>query len=350
MEHPKIMHKIDVFEVVECMAALIRSEERKKCTELRLQLVHFEVLNYLSHSNKYTDTPAATAAYFGMTRGTVSQSLIVLEKKGYLEKNQDEDDKRIIHVTLLSSGLTLLKKARRTDLFDKATLLLQKKSTEPIKNDIFIDVLNALQKASQSQSFKSGQIQKIDMMKSPTVFDLIEYMAALIRSEERRRCTVLKLQLVHFQVLEYLSICNKYSNTPATIASYLGITRGTISQTLILLEKRAFIAKKQDQIDKRILHIQLLKKGFNTYQKAKPTELFEKATKILEKNTSVPDGERIFIEALTAIQKANNSLSFGICNTCKNFTKASPGYFCELTQEKLSKSDSEKICQEHVPI
>ena len=136
------------------MAALIRSEERKKCTELRLQLIHFEVLNYLSQSNKYTDTPAATASYFGMTRGTVSQSLIVLEKKGYLEKHKDESDKRIIHVKLLPSGITLLKKARRTELFNKANRLLMNDISAPIKIDTICNVLNALLKASQEQSFK----------------------------------------------------------------------------------------------------------------------------------------------------------------------------------------------------
>ena len=342
------MPEIDIFEIVECMAALIRAEERKKCTELRLQLMHFEVLNYLSHSNKYTDTPAATASYFGMTRGTVSQSLIVLEKKGYLEKSKDEDDRRVIHVNLLPPGLAILKKARSTELFSKATLLL--KQDISIQNGLFVAVLSALQKASQSQSFKAGHIQKIDIMKNPTVFDLIEYMAALIRSEERKRCTELKLQLVHFQVLEYLSLCNKYSDTPAAITNYLGMTRGTVSQTLILLEKKELIEKRQDKSDKRVLHIQLLKKGFNTLNKAKPTDLFKKAAIILEKNSSIKGGEEIFIEALTALQKANNSHSFGICGSCKNFTRKSTGFFCELTQENLSKSDSEKICQEHVPV
>lgn len=341
------MQESDIFEIVECMAALIRSEERKKCTELRLQLMHFEVLNYLSHSNKYTDTPAATASYFGMTRGTVSQSLIVLEKKGYLEKNKDESDKRVIHVKLLPSGLAILKKARRTELFNKATLLL--KEDISIKSSLFFEVLNALEKASQSQSFKTGKIKKIDIMRSPTVFDLIEYMAAVIRSEERRHCTALKLQLVHFQVLEYLSVCNKYSDTPAAITNYLGMTRGTVSQTLILLEKRELIEKRQDQVDKRVFHIQLLKKGFNIYHKAKPTELFEKAVKILEKNGMIKGGEDIFVDALTALQKANDSQSFGICRSCKNFTNTAAGFFCELTQEALSKSDSEKICQEHMP-
>lgn len=344
------MQESNIFKIIEYMATLIRSEERKKCTELRLQLIHFEVLNYLSHSNKYTDTPAATASYFGMTRGTVSQSLIVLEKKGYLEKSKDEMDKRIIHVKLLPSGQSILKKARQTELFTTATLLLKKNIVDPINIETVFNVLTALQKASHSQSFKVAQVKKNDIMKNPTVFDLIEYMAALIRSEERRRCTELKLQLVHFQVLEYLSLCNKYSDTPAAITNYLGMTRGTVSQTLILLEKKQLIEKTQDQSDKRVFHVQLQKKGFNILSKAKPTKLFTKAAKILKNNSTYKGEEEIFIKALTALQKANNSHSFGICSTCKNFTKKSSHYFCELTQETLSKDDSEKICQEHIPV
>ncbi|MEE9337352.1 MAG: MarR family transcriptional regulator [Methylococcaceae bacterium] len=347
----KSTQEIDFFEIIKCMAALIRSEERKKCTKLRLQLIHFEVLQYLSHSNQYTDTPAATASYFGMTRGTVSQSLIVLEKKGYLEKSKDKNDKRVIHITLLPSGQAILKKARRSELYSKATKLLKENTSTPIKINIFFDVLNALQKALQPQSFNSGRNKNSAMIKNPTIFDLIELMAILIRSEERKKCTELKLQMVHFQVLEYLSLCNKYSDTAAAITNYLGMTRGTVSQTLILLEKRKFIKKNQDLTDKRVFHIQLLKKGFNILNRAKPTDLFKKASIILKKNSStMPDGKDFFIEALTALQKANNSYSFGICITCKNFMTNSTGFFCQLTQENLSISDSEKICQEHVPI
>lgn len=344
------MQKVDIFEYVKCMAALIRSEERKKCTELRLQLMHFEVLDYLSHSNQYTDTPAATASYFGMTRGTVSQSLIVLEKKGYIEKHKDEEDKRIVHVHLLPSGHAILKKTRRTELFNKATLVLNKNKPNPVQQQEFEQALNALQKASQSQSFKSGTNKFLNSQKKSTVFELIGYMSALIRSEERKRCTELKLQMVHFQILEYLSLCNKYSDTPAAITNYLGMTRGTVSQTLIILEKKEFIQKTRDQTDKRVYHIQLLPKGLNTLEIAKPTALFKNATAILNNELSINGGGEIFIEALTALQKANNSQSFGLCKTCKNFSKKSKGFFCELTQENLSKNDSEKICLEHAPI
>ena len=75
------MQDPDIYELIECMTTLIRSEERKRCTELSLQPIHFQMLSFLSHCNKYSDTPAAVADYLDMPRGTVSQSLIILEQK-----------------------------------------------------------------------------------------------------------------------------------------------------------------------------------------------------------------------------------------------------------------------------
>ncbi|MDQ7089532.1 MAG: MarR family transcriptional regulator [Methylococcales bacterium] len=341
------MQTATIFNSIECMAALICAEERKKCAELRLQLVHFELLNYLSHSNRYIDTPSATASYFGMTCGTVSQSLIVLEKKGYIKKNKDEIDKRIIHVNLQPLGRDILKKAQQTALFNAAQLILKQTQKDMSKTIVFTNVLVALQKASLSASFKVIEANKFNHLKNATVFDLVESMTTLIRSKERKRCTELKLQRVHFQIFKYLAHCNKYSDMPATIANYLGVTRGTMSQSLIVLEKKGFISKNQDEKDKRVFHIQLLDKGLAILKKATLIELFEKATFILEKNTSLVDVEILFVNALTALQKANNSFSFGVCNTCVNFQKQSTGFFCQLTQEKLTKIDSKKICQEH---
>ena len=186
-------------------------------------------------------------------------------------------------------------------------------------------------------------------MKKTNVFKLIGYMTALIRSEERRRCSELKLQLTHLQVLEYISFCNKYSDTPAALANYLGMTRGTVSQTLIILEKRGLLTKTQDLADKRVYHLQLSAAGVDILEKAKPAELFAGAEAMLSDDFSELEGDAIFVAALTALQKANQSNSFGLCKTCKNFTKTATGFFCELTQEPLTAQDSEKICQEHIP-
>ena len=186
-------------------------------------------------------------------------------------------------------------------------------------------------------------------MQGVDIYNLIERMAALIRSEERKICTELGLQPVHFQVLDYLARCNKYSNTPAATSKYLGMTRGTVSQTLIILEKRGLIEKIPDSSDKRVIHLHLLPEGLTILNQAQPTELFNKASAILNQHPAAMNGE-IIVQALIALQKANNSQSFGLCNTCQHFTKTAKGFVCGLTNEKLSKSDSEKICQEHTLI
>lgn len=186
-------------------------------------------------------------------------------------------------------------------------------------------------------------------MQKSDLFEFIEYMAALIRSEERRKCTELGLQPVHFQLMNYLSRCNKYSDTPAATANFLGMTRGTVSQSIIILEKKGYIKKAQDQNDKRVVHLSLLPDGAKILQEAKPTQLFDKALAFLNEESSGINGNEMFARALTALQKANNSNTFGLCKSCKNFSIKDGEFFCLLTQEILSTEDSEKICQEHIP-
>jgi len=181
-------------------------------------------------------------------------------------------------------------------------------------------------------------------MEKSSVFDLIERMSALIRSEERRRCTELGLQPVHLQVMDYLSRCNRYSDTPAALANYLGMTRGTVSQTILLLEKKGYLKKTADENDKRMVHLSLLAEGDALMNKASPAELYSQASAIFNENINQ---ENVFINALNALQKANKSQSFGLCKTCKYFTETSVGFVCDLTKEQLSQGDSEKICQEH---
>ncbi len=178
------------------------------------------------------------------------------------------------------------------------------------------------------------------------VYAPIERMVALIRSEERRRCTELGLQPVHLQVLDYISRCNRYSDTPAALANYLGMTRGTVSQTVLLLERNGLIEKMTDTQDKRIVHLTLSVEGNAILEKARPTNLFENANEIFSKNEFL-NHEDSFLNALLALQKANQSQSFGLCKTCQYFTQTTDGFTCGLTKQPLSELDSQKICQEH---
>lgn len=179
------------------------------------------------------------------------------------------------------------------------------------------------------------------------VYAPIERMVALIRSEERRRCTELGLQPVHLQMLDYISRCNRFSDTPAALANYLGMTRGTVSQTLLLLERNGYIEKNTDTQDKRVIHLKLTPDGKAILVKASPATLYQEANEIFSKNDFL-NHEDSFMNALLSLQKANQSQSFGLCKTCQYFTLVTDGFTCGLTKQPLSKADSEKICQEHI--
>ncbi|WP_336469732.1 MarR family winged helix-turn-helix transcriptional regulator [Crenothrix polyspora] len=193
-------------------------------------------------------------------------------------------------------------------------------------------------------------IVNLSIMETIDVFDLIERMSALIRSEERKKCAALGLQAVHLQALNYILRCNRYSDTPAALTNYLGMTRGTVSQTLSLLEKKGYITKTTDIHDRRVIHLELSKEGKNILEQARPAELFIKASALLKQKENIEDYETTFSNALTALQKANQSQSFGQCKTCHYFTTTDDGFLCGLTRQPLSQSDSEKICQEHTVV
>lgn len=183
-------------------------------------------------------------------------------------------------------------------------------------------------------------------MNSYNLFEQIERIGALIRAEERKKCKELGLQAIHVQILHYLSICNKYSNTPAAISNYIGITRGPISQTVIYMAQKGLIEKNSGISDKRVVHLRITPHGKDIFAQLKPTAIFSQASLILEKNGF--HSPEPFIQVLVALQKANNSRTFGICKTCKYFQKTTKGNICGLTTEKLSEDDSKKICNEHM--
>ncbi|NOQ34565.1 MAG: MarR family transcriptional regulator [Methylococcaceae bacterium] len=184
-------------------------------------------------------------------------------------------------------------------------------------------------------------------MRTANIFDSIERIAALMRAEERKRCAEFGLQPVHLQVLDYLLICNQYSDTPAALSKYLGMTRGTVSQTLLLMQKKGYVEKIPDTDDKRVIHLKISAAGKKILVQAKPVDLFEQASALLEADGKAGVSEDFFLQALSALQTVNQSQSFGLCKTCKHFTPKTQGGLCGLTKAKLTKADSEKICQEH---
>ena len=94
------------------------------------------------------------------------------------------------------------------------------------------------------------------MDKSPEVLlELVERLGNLLRAEFRRAGADEQLQPVHVHALVYLTRANRYSNTPQAMAEYLGLTKGTMSQSLLLLDRRGLIERYQDDLDRRVVRL-----------------------------------------------------------------------------------------------
>lgn len=73
-----------------------------------LSPAQWEALRFLARANRYSRGPSALAEFLGTTKGTISQTLIALENKGYLRRLRGEQDKRSVILELTPAGETLL--------------------------------------------------------------------------------------------------------------------------------------------------------------------------------------------------------------------------------------------------
>ncbi|MEQ1621189.1 MAG: MarR family winged helix-turn-helix transcriptional regulator [Methylococcales bacterium] len=179
-------------------------------------------------------------------------------------------------------------------------------------------------------------------------FKLIERISTLVRSEERKKLAALGLQPIHIQVLDYLDSCNSYSNTAAAITEYFGLTKGTVSQSLQVLERKAFIAKTLDPEDARIFHLTLTEEGRNLLELVHADDVFAQA-ELAVQNQQYSSIDAALLAALETLQKTHKAPSFGTCDTCVNFDVEDNHYLCSITRLPLFQAETDKICREHIP-
>lgn len=178
------------------------------------------------------------------------------------------------------------------------------------------------------------------------LYQLIERTGNLLRVEQRLAGKDLGLQEVHLQVLLYLSLCNRYSNTPIAVTEYLNATKGTVSQSLKVLENKGYLTKQPDANDKRVVHLNLTTKGEKIVQQVIPPLSFIETIEGLTSQQAQEIQQNLTL-LLTSLQQANKLRSFGVCQTCQFFLREENGFRCGLTKEALSKDDSSRICREH---
>ncbi len=172
---------------------------------------------------------------------------------------------------------------------------------------------------------------------------LLERLGALVHQSVRDDAARHGLLPIHVLVLGYLARANRYSDLPIAIAEYFGITRGTVSQSLAVLEDKGLLVKEPDERHGKRIHLRLTRAG--------RVVLNDSWTKRIERElTSSPSNAATLEESLRGVlmtlQRLNGQRPFGVCRQCTHFLRESRSARCGLTGEPLATEQTLKICRE----
>jgi len=180
-------------------------------------------------------------------------------------------------------------------------------------------------------------------MNTHTIYQYVERLSELLRVDLRLAGSSQNLQPVQIEVLHYLSMCNRYSDTPMSVTEYLGQTKGSVSQTIKVLESKALIRKQIDKKDKRLLHLLVTNKGRRVLERCIPSPVFEQTCESFTALKQVAIAEALK-QLVDAVQQTSQMKNFGVCHECSHILQTDQPY-CQLLEQPLTESDAEKICR-----
>ena len=177
----------------------------------------------------------------------------------------------------------------------------------------------------------------------------LERLARVLRAREHEG----GLNPAQREALRYLARANRFSDSPGALTRYLGATKGTVSQTVMALERKGYIAKALRAGGRRSLRLTLTDKGREALSRDPWSDLADAAEQLGGKTK-----RRLYrgLEQLLAGELERAGLaSFGTCASCGYFRErgrdgATPGpHLCMLFEDGLTQNDAERICVEHLP-
>jgi len=176
------------------------------------------------------------------------------------------------------------------------------------------------------------------------IAELLDRLNRLLRNDAEST----DLKPVHWEVLRFLNRANRFSSTPGAVTAWLGITKGTVSQSLNALERGGYIKKWADANDKRIMRLAVTASGKRLLVKD-PTLALAASLEGLDQS-KLKVIEEVFEDVLHRKLKERDHVKFGICGTCKHFQAAKHAtnkHHCALLDVELSEQDSIQVCIEH---
>lgn len=178
--------------------------------------------------------------------------------------------------------------------------------------------------------------------------DSIELFGFLLRSISRRTAARHDLPAVHGDILGYLSRCNTYSNTVMAVAQYLGLTKGTVSQSIKLLARRGYLERTPDEKDRRVQHLVLTQKG-QLYAQDLNHDLQGRLGGVETAGNYTRLLKTILGDLTRQVQgRAPDDSTFGTCRTCRFYRRGGEGGgSCAKTDHPVGESDMDLLCRLH---
>jgi len=172
----------------------------------------------------------------------------------------------------------------------------------------------------------------------------LERLARLMRAEEHEN----GLNPAQWEGLRYLGRANRFSNSPGALTRYLGATKGTVSQTLMALNRKGFIAKSARPGEKRSIILTLTAKG----EKALSDDPWNRLSKLADElggktKRRLAKGLQ---ELLSGELRRGGHRRFGTCPDCRFFrekgreNEPSGPHLCMLFDAALAPVETRQIC------
>ncbi len=178
------------------------------------------------------------------------------------------------------------------------------------------------------------------------LLELIERLGGVLRAVQRECAAAHGLQPVHLEILDYLYRCNRFSDTPVAIAAYLGITKGSVSQSIRQIEARGLVRKLPDAQDRRKVHVRLTREGRVVLRRCAGAGGRGADDAGLD-SASVRGVTATLMRLLIHLQDAHGRRMFGQCRNCRHLTGERGAYRCGLTGVTLDADDTRRICYEY---
>lgn len=187
-----------------------------------------------------------------------------------------------------------------------------------------------------------------DNTDTPTrISALIERLSRLTRGLQHAN----GIKPAQWEALRYLARANRFSRSPGALSEFLGSTRGTVSQTLIALEKKGLVKRMPSPRDGRGTALELTASGRGLVSEDPLLEVEDIAADLPDEIQESLAAS--LTEVLRRMQQRNGFRAFGVCRSCRFFRHQAGApegvgpHRCGLTGESLSEADSGMICREH---